>query len=249
MLSWITGAVEIFGFLAFWAYDALLELFYLIFRCRPMKDIKKENILLTGTGQGLGRLITERLAKDGNILHCVDINMELNNKLKEDFKNADCTIYVYQCDVGNLDAVRKLGEEIKKNVSDRHISYLFNIAGIVMGKTFGDLTEGQLKKTMDVNVMGLLYLQKLVYPEMVQNNGHIINISSLAGLLAGPMIVDYATSKFAVTGMSQGLNMEMSYLGIKNVKVTSVHPHVTKTGMFNNCVAKWKCSSCRRLLT
>lgn len=232
--------LEIGSFIVYWLYDLVLETIYAIFRCRPRKEIKKENILITGSGQGLGRLVTDRLAKDGNILHCVDINETLNQQMKEDLKDRDCTIYIYKCDVGELENITNLGKQIKENVPDRHISYLFNIAGIVMGKSFEDETEQQIQKVIKVNVLGVMYLQKLVFKEMTENYGHIINISSLAGIVAGPLIVDYCVSKYAIRGLSQATLCELSYLNLhKNVKVTSVHPHITKTGMFNNTKAKW----------
>lgn len=232
---------EIVSFVLFWAYDLFLETFYAIFRCRPRKTIANENILLTGTGQGIGRLVAERLAKDGNILHCVDINEALNEKTAADLraKGGDCTIYSYTCDVGKLENITELGKQIKRNVPDRHISYLFNIAGIVVGKSFEDEPEGLMEKVIKVNVLGVMYLQKLVYKEMLENYGHVVNISSLAGIVAGPLISDYCCSKYAVRGLTQAMLSEMSYLGIKNVKFTSIHPHITKTGMFNNVQAKW----------
>lgn len=235
----LSVVVEIGSFILFWVYDLLLESVYAIFRCRPRKDIKNENILITGSGQGIGRMVVDRLAKDGNTLHCVDISETHNEQMKEDLKNRDCTIFIYKCDVGEAENIKELGKQIKQNVPDKHISYLFNIAGIVMGKSFEEETEAQMLKVIKVNVMGPMYLQKLVYNEMRENDGHIVNISSLAGIVAGPLIVDYCVSKYAVRGLTQATLCELDYIGNTNVKVTSFHPHITKTGMFNNTVAKW----------
>ena len=79
----------------------------------------------------MGKLVAERLACDGNILHCVDINPTLNQETAASLQDRDCTVYTYTCNVGELKNVRELREEIKKNTPDRHISYLFNIAGIL----------------------------------------------------------------------------------------------------------------------
>ena len=101
----------------------------------------------------------------------------------------------------------------------------------MIGKSFEDETEREMLKVMKVNVMGPLYLTKLVLPAMREaGKGHIINISSLAGLIGGPLIVDYCTSKFAVRGFTHALLAELDHLQIKGVKVTSIHPHITKTG-------------------
>jgi short-subunit dehydrogenase len=237
----LSDIFEVLCFLLVWVVDLLKETFYAIFRCRPRKKIGNENILITGSGQGLGRLISERLAKDGNILHCVDINQTMNENMAAELrkKESNCTIYTYTCDVGETASITELGRQIKENVPDRHISYLFNIAGIVMGKSFAEETDKQMEKVIKVNVLGVMYLQKMVYKEMLDNYGHIVNISSLAGILAAPLLADYCCSKYAVRGLTQSMLSEMEFLGVKNVKFTSVHPHVIKTGMFNNTQAKW----------
>ena len=233
--------VEILTFLAFWVCDLVQEFIFAVFRSRPRKSIKGENILITGSGQGIGKLVTERLAKDGNTLHCVDINQGVNEDMATELRstNPNCTVYTYKCDVGELESIETLFKEIRSNVPDRHISYLFNIAGIVIGKSFEETTPAQMEKVIKVNVLGVMYLQKMVYKEMKDNSGHIVNISSLAGIVAGPLIADYCCSKYAVRGLTQAMIAEVDYLGIDNVKFTSVHPHITKTGMFNNTQAKW----------
>jgi len=237
----LADIIEISSFLLFWAVDFVKETFYAIFRCRPRKNICNENILITGSGQGIGKLVTERLAKDGNILHCVDINQTLNEQSAADLraKGGNFTIYTYTCDVGENKNIVELGGQIKENVPDKHISYLFNIAGIVIGKSFEEESVQLMEKVIKVNVLGVIYLQKLVFKEMLENYGHIINISSLAGIVAGPLLSDYCCSKFAVRGLSQAMLSEMDFLGKSNVKFTTVHPHITKTGMFNNTQARW----------
>ena len=82
-------------------------------------------------GQGLGKLLAQRLARDNNTLHCVDINTDLNEKTgKELRRQGDVSVFTYTCDVGSLEGVRELGREIKGNTPDRHLSYLFNVAGV-----------------------------------------------------------------------------------------------------------------------
>ena len=108
-----------------------------------------------------------------------------------------------------------------------------------MGKLFSEETEEQMEKVIKVNLLGPMYLQKLVFPEMLQHSGHIVNVSSLAGITPGSRMASYAASKFAVRGLSQALQLELDLLQTSNVKITCVLPHVTKTGLFNNVEAKW----------
>ena len=239
-MSMITDFQEVAGFLLLWAYDLVFETVYAIFRCRPRKQIVGENILITGSGQGLGKLIAGRLARDNNTLHCVDINKALNEESAAELRKlGECEVFTYTCDVGSKEGVRELGRQIKENVPHRHVSYLFNIAGIVSGKLFSDETEEQMERVIRVNLMGTMYLQKLVFNEMLENEGHIINVSSLGGITPGSRMSSYAASKFAVRGFTQAVQGELALLNIKNVKLTCVLPHVTKTGLFNNVQAKW----------
>ena len=96
-----------------------------------------------------------------------------------------------------------------------------------------------MEKLIKVNLLGPMYLQKLVFQDMIDNSGHIINISSLAGLLPGNRMSSYAASKFGVRGLTQAVQLELDLLEIKNVKLTCIFPHVIKTGMFNNVKAKF----------
>lgn len=61
----------------------LQELLYLVLRNRPRQHLANRQILITGTGQGVGNLLLRKLARDNNTLHCVDINAELNEKVKQ----------------------------------------------------------------------------------------------------------------------------------------------------------------------
>ena len=67
-----------------------------------------------------------------------------------------------------------------------------------------DETEEEMERTIKVNLLGVMYLCKMVFDGMVNNYGHIVNISSVAGIVAGPKAADYSTSKFGVRGLSQG---------------------------------------------
>ena len=91
---------------------------------------------------------------------------------------------------------------------------------------------------MNVNALGPMHLTKAFYSTMLEKGGHITNIASIAGLGPSPRMVDYCASKHAVVGFSRGLQYEHDCSGIKNVKVTTIFPHLMNTGMFNNCTVK-----------
>ncbi|XP_063689131.1 short-chain dehydrogenase/reductase family 16C member 6-like [Bolinopsis microptera] len=218
----------------------LLEVFYFISRSRPRKELKNNHILITGTGQGIGNLLLKKLARDGNTIHCVDVNDKLNEKVKEEYgSRQDCTVHVYKCDVSDPDSVTKLKESVDENIAaGGHLEYLINNAGIVFGKLFSETPIERYTKVMNVNGLGPMHLTKVFYPDMLEKGGHITNVASIAGLGPCPRMVDYGASKHAVVGFSRGLQYEHDCCGITNVKVTTIFPHLMNTGMFNNCTVK-----------
>ena len=232
--------VEIFIFHFQLLATFLQEVYYFIFRCRPRKNIKNNHILVTGTGQGIGNLLLKKLARDGNTVHCVDINEKLNEKVKEEYQSReDCTVHVYRCDVSDPDSVLKLKEEVERNIpTGKHLEYLVNNAAIVFGKLFSETPIERYTKVMNVNALGPMHLTKAFYSTMLEKGGHITNIASIAGLGPSPRMVDYCASKHAVVGFSRGLQYEHDSCGVTNVKVTTIFPHYMNTGMFNNCTVK-----------
>jgi short-subunit dehydrogenase len=131
-------------------------------------------------------------------------------------------------DVTDYDAFKKL---IDETVSEHgRLDYLFNNAGIAMAGEARDQTVENWQKVLDVNLNGVVYGSVLAFQLMVkQGFGHIVNMSSLEGLIAFPLTVPYVASKFAVVGLSQGLWVEGADLG---VKVSAVCPGFIQTPIF-----------------
>ena len=198
------------------------------------------HILITGTGQGIGKLLLKKLARDNNTVHCVDISEQLNQLTRDEYRDRDdCTVYVYQCDVSDPDSVSRLKRDVCLNLGGQsHLQYLINNAGIVYGKLFSETPTESYTKVIKVNALGPMHLTKVFYQDMLEKGGHITNIASIAGLGPAPRMVDYAASKHAVVGFSRGLQYEHDCCGVKNVKVTTIFPHLMNTGMFNNCTVK-----------
>ena len=112
------------------------------------------------------------------------------------------------------------------------VTLLINNAGIVHGKKILDITERDLKKTFDVNSISHVLLIKEFLPDMMKlNKGHIVSISSLAGLVGVPGLGDYCGSKFAAFGIDESLRLELKNLK-SNVVTTCVCPFFINTGMF-----------------
>jgi short-subunit dehydrogenase len=112
------------------------------------------------------------------------------------------------------------------------VDIVFNNAGIVVGKAFHEHTHRDITKTIDINVSGVMHVALSFLPDMIdQEEGHIINIASAAGLIANPNMSVYAASKWAVVGWSESLRIEMEERKT-GVHITTVMPSYIDTGMF-----------------
>jgi NAD(P)-dependent dehydrogenase (short-subunit alcohol dehydrogenase family) len=189
--------------------------------------------IVTGAGSGIGRAVSIGLSRLGATVCAADIN---ERSVKETVKlvtSAGGSAYAAKLDVTKAPAVKKLVEATAK----RHgrLDYIFNNAGIgVLGEA-RDMTDAHWKKTIDVNLMGVLSGTLSAYRVMVkQGFGHIVNTASLAGLVPIPFVAPYVTTKHAVVGLSKSLRGEGAALG---VKVSVVCPGFVKTPILENFTA------------
>ncbi len=196
-----------------------------------MESTLGKNILITGAAQGLGRELAILCAAEGSNLALIDIDDEklknTANELKKDGRN----IRPYLCDLSKKDSIDTVTKEIKNDFNQ--IDIVINNAGVISGKSINDLSYDELKLTFDVNLLAIVWLTKQFLPEMIsRNEGHIVNVSSVAGLVAAPKMGDYCASKFGVVGFSDALRMEMKKFNTKGVKVSCICPSLIGTDMF-----------------
>ncbi|MEM7549326.1 MAG: SDR family oxidoreductase [Bacteroidota bacterium] len=196
-----------------------------------MTKIRDSVVLITGGAAGIGKLMGERCLKGkARCLVIWDINEENLDKTTAEFREHGYEIHPYVVDVSKLNDIKKAAADVKENVGN--VNILFNNAGVVVGKNFIDHTHKDIDFTVDINVSALMHVALEFLPGMVEENkGHVINISSAAGLLANPRMSVYAGSKWAVAGWSESLRLELEKDHPK-VKVTTVHPSYIDTGMF-----------------
>lgn len=194
-----------------------------------MKSLVGKTVLITGAAAGIGREMALQLAKEKANLVLIDINKSKLLETANQIAKKGCQAATYICDMADHRAVEKIATRIKKTFS---VDVLINNAGIVIGKTILDETYEEIKKTIDVNLLGLIWMTKQFLPEMIsKKSGHIVNIASAAGLLAVPRMGDYCATKFGVVGFTDSLRMEMKKFGYP-IAVTCVCPSVIDTGMF-----------------
>ncbi|MFN3410963.1 MAG: SDR family oxidoreductase [Exilispira sp.] len=199
----------------------------------------KKTVLITGGAGIIGRLLCQRFLNDNHRCIIVDIDEENLKKVVEDFKNkyGEENIDSYLCDFSRRDEVIEVMDKILNKYN--FIDILINNAGIVTGKSLLDSSFDEIEKTMFVNAVSHFWTIKKILPLMLaQNKGHIVTISSAAGIIGVPKLSDYCASKFAAFGIDESLRMELFKIKSK-VRTTVVCPYYINTGMFNGVRTKF----------
>ncbi|XP_062044462.1 epidermal retinol dehydrogenase 2 [Lepus europaeus] len=217
---------------------SILESMILAIIPRPRKNVAGEIVLITGAGSGLGRLLALQFARLGSVLVLWDVNKEGNEETCQMALNAGATkVHAYTCDCSQREEVYRVADQVKKEVGD--VSILINNAGIVTGKTFLECPDEHMEKSFDVNFKAHLWTYKAFLPAMIANNhGHLVCISSSAGLVGVNGLADYCASKFAAFGFAESVFIETFAQNQEGIKTTIVCPFFIKTGMFEGCATR-----------
>lgn len=182
---------------------------------------------ITGATSGFGRAIALRLAKLGYRIIVTGRRKELLDSLVSEVKKKYTSdIIGLNFDVRNhqdcIDAVNSLSDDYK------NIDLLVNNAGLAAGASpFDESLMDDFERMIDTNVKGLLYITKLIVPKMIERKkGHIINISSIAGIEVYPNGNVYSATKHAVNAITKGLRIDLVKYGIR---VSSISPGMAET--------------------
>lgn len=183
--------------------------------------------LITGATSGFGRSIALRLAGLGyNLIITGRRTERLEALTKELLANASIKVLPLCFDVRSNDACTKAIQSLPADF--KQIDLLINNAGLAAGASpFQDSDLADFDQMIDTNVKGLLYITKLIVPGMIQQkSGHIINLSSIAGIEVYPSGSVYCATKHAVNAITKGLRIDLVKYGIK---VSSVSPGMAET--------------------
>ncbi|XP_073924756.1 epidermal retinol dehydrogenase 2 isoform X1 [Castor canadensis] len=238
MSSCLKSTKELLVFLGKSLFSILEALVFTLIP-KPLKNVAGEIVLITGAGSGLGRLLALQFAHLGSVLVLWDISSETNEKTGQMAREAGATrVHVYTCDCSQKEEIYRVADQVKREVGD--VSILINNAGIVTGKKFLDCPDELMEKSFDVNFKAHLWTYKAFLPAMVANNhGHLVCISSSAGLVGINGLADYCASKFAAVGFAESMFLETFAEKQTGIKTTIVCPFFIKTGMFEGCTTRF----------
>jgi NAD(P)-dependent dehydrogenase (short-subunit alcohol dehydrogenase family) len=195
-----------------------------------MNEFQGKVAIVTGGAMGLGRALCHELARLGAAVIVADIKGEDARRVAEQLAQQGSTALATQLDVSNRDEVTRLVDDTSRAFG--HLDYIFNNAVTVIGGDARDISLAQWDRALDVNLQGVVYGSIAAYQVMVkQGHGHIVNISSLTGLLPQPGNATYCTAKHGIVGLSLSLRFEGADFG---VKVNCVCPGDMKTDIYDN---------------
>jgi short-subunit dehydrogenase len=176
-------------------------------------NIKDRVIVITGASNGIGRRLALDLAERGAVVvGCGRSLPRLKEVLKEVRRLSPASLMI-GCDVSDAEQVQGM---IAKIIADfDRIDVLVNNAGVGMRKPFAETPLEIIEEIMTVNYLGAVYCTHAVLPSMIaRGSGHIVNVSSVAGLIGMLNMGAYCASKFAMNGWSESLYHELKPLGV-----------------------------------
>lgn len=186
-----------------------------------------ELVLITGTSSGIGMATAVECAAAGHSVVATMRNLEKRGALEKAAKERGARVDVEQLDVTHEGAGAKVRELILKYGP---FQALVNNAGIAVAGAFEEQSPEDVRDQFETNVFGLMEVTRAVLPSMrAARRGRVINVSSISGRVAFPLLAVYAATKHAVEGFSEGLRWELDPFG---VQVVSVEPGTIKTPIF-----------------
>jgi len=196
-----------------------------------MRKIQGAVAVVTGAGSGIGRALAEDLASRGAQLALADVNSSGLEETKRLLGSSAARSYTV--DVSNASSVQGFARAVEQDFGGA--SLLVNNAGVALYGNFSELSLEEMEWLIGVNFWGVIYGCKFFLPLLErQPEAHIVNVSSVFGLIGPPGQSMYSSSKFAVRGFSECLREE---LRSTRVRVTCVHPAGIATRIAENARA------------
>jgi NADP-dependent 3-hydroxy acid dehydrogenase YdfG len=198
-----------------------------------MRTLTDKVVVITGAGSGIGRALAVNLARRGSLLALSDVN---EAGLAETVTLAERAgapeVRSDRLDVADRDAMARYALDVVQHFG--RVNVVVNNAGVSLTGDFTDLEYADIDWIVGVNLWGVVHGTKEFLPHLIASgDGHVVNLSSLFGLISIPGQSIYNATKYAVRGMSEALREEMLVAG-HPVGVTSVHPGGIKTDIVRN---------------
>ncbi|WP_036487589.1 SDR family oxidoreductase [Myxosarcina sp. GI1] len=193
-----------------------------------MTQLKDAVVVLTGAAGGFGREFTRQLLQAGSRLILTDIDEKLLRdritEIRQEIASGEIIAY-WNIDLASSAGCETLYTRIKS--LNLPVDILINNAGLGLFGRMDEVPVAKWERLMEINLISPMRLSSLFIADAIaRRQGHIVNISSMAGWVAPAGMAHYSTSKFGLRGFSEGLYNEVKAY---NVKVTAVYPFFSRT--------------------
>ncbi len=195
-----------------------------------MKKLNGRVAVVTGAGSGIGRALAMVLAERGCDLALSDIDSQALGATADRVEQTGRKVSLHTLDVSDRVAM----EALPAAVLEEHgrLDIMINNAGVAVSDLASTISLEDFEWIVGINFWGVVYGTRFVLPHMLQQGeGHLVNISSVFGLIGVPSQSAYCATKFAVRGFTESVRAEMGGTG---VGVTSVHPGGVATNIARN---------------
>jgi NAD(P)-dependent dehydrogenase (short-subunit alcohol dehydrogenase family) len=194
-----------------------------------MKSVRGRVAAITGAGSGIGRALADALVRQGAHLALCDIDDTALAETVAQCEGFGVKITSEHVDVADRSAVYNWADRV---IADHgRVNLIINNAGVALGASVESMSYEDFEWLMNINFWGVVYGTKAFLPHLkLSGEGHIVNLSSVFGLISVPSQSAYNAAKFAVRGFTDTLRMELTIEGA-DVSVTTVHPGGIKTNI------------------
>ena len=200
-----------------------------------MSECRGKVVVITGAGSGIGRALALNLASEGAKLALSDMDSVGLEETVRRAKALGAEVKSDTLDVTQREAVLAYADAVAEHFGA--VNQVYNNAGIAYHGEFEKAEFKDLERVVDVDFWGVVNGTKAFLPHLIASgDGHLINVSSLFGLLGMPGQTAYNAAKFAVRGFTEALRQEM-LIAKHPVQVTCVHPGGIKTAIARNATA------------
>ena len=198
-----------------------------------MKTLDDKVVVITGAGSGIGRALALNLARQGSLLALSDVDEAGLAETVDLVKGAGAReVRSDRLDVADRDAMAAYATAVAGQFG--RVNVVVNNAGVALAGDLTELTYDDMEWIVGINFWGVVHGTKEFLPHLIASgDGHVVNLSSLFGLISMPGQSAYNATKYAVRGLTEALREEMLIAGHR-VGVTAVHPGGIKTAIARN---------------